>query len=382
MSDPSVIRLMSVHWGLGPGGVANYSIQLESVAQGGNIDIRSLVLLRPGRQVDEGSLVKLTNKRVVRSGGLLGMAWLKALRAELTEYQPHLVVSHGFNGHFLVFAAILLGWLKGLPVATYHGPYHPMTRSGRIKKFIFDGFTGYYLRRHANAVVAVAGHEAENLADSGVEAKKITVIHNGIPDVEPIRTARESIRLGWGIASGSSVIGIVSRLEPVKGVSDAIDAMKLIVKQDPSARMVIAGVGTQEAELKKQVALCQMDSCIHFAGFRSDVAEFLSAIDIFLLPSHSECHSIALLEAMRAGKPIVATAVGGNVETVVDGKEAVLVPVQDPRHMADAVLGLVENHERAQSLAAAARQRFLTDFTAEVSMARTATWLRECAENQ
>lgn len=341
--------------------------------------MRSLVFLRRGRLVDQTNLARLGKKKIVECGRWVGIEWLKSLRGELRDYRPHLVLSHGFNGHFIVFIAHMLGWLKGAPIATYHGPYHPMSRSGSIKKMAFDRFTDLYLKYYARAIVAVAGHERQALIQKGVDANKITVIHNGIIDTRAAQGAREQLRREWGIAPDTIMVGIISRLEPVKGIVDAIEALALVAPECAMVQMVIIGIGTQEAELKRLAAARGFGNRVHFVGFRSDVVDCYSAIDIFLLPSLSECHSIALLEAMRAARPIVATAVGGNIETVSTGEEAELVPAGAPRAMADALLSLIRNPTRSRLLGEAARRRFLAEFTAEVSLGKTVQWLHGCA---
>lgn len=380
MPNRPVIKVLSVHWGFGPGGVANYAAQLESVCRDGTIDIRSLVFINRKRHVDRENLQRLKNRGVVEYGRGTGFGWLKRLRAELNGYGPQLVVSHGFNGHFIVFIARLLGWLRAVPVATYHGPYHPMSLQGVVKKQLFERFTNYYLRRHASAIAAVAAHEARALESRGVDRSRITVIHNGIADVVAPAGSRERLRSEWGVAADIPLIGVVSRLELVKGVADAIEAMAHVVRECPTVHMLIIGSGTREEELRSLAVARGLEQRVTFAGFRSDVVACLTAIDIYLLPSHSECHSIGLLEAMRAARPIVVTAVGGNVETVTPGMEALLVPAAAPRAMADALVALLRGRERAEALGIAARNRYLADFTAAEATQKTAQWLRRCVE--
>lgn len=375
------VRVLSLHWGFGTGGVANYAAQLESVRDDGAIDMHSLVFVRRGRQVDLAGLDQLENRIVVEYSSMADPAWMKALRDTLRGIRPHLVITHGFNGHFIVFLARLFGWLDAIPVATYHGPYHAMSRSGMLKKFLFDRFTNYYLRKHAASVLSVAAHEARALMRNGVDQHKITVVHNGIADVSVPDASRERVRREWAAGPGDVLVGVVSRLEPVKGVADAVEAMLPVSRNCPSVRMIIIGSGSQEHALRELVDARGLAGHIVFAGFRSDIAACLSACDIFLLPSHSECHSIALLEAMRAAKPIVATDVGGNVETVADGAEALLVPAASPGRIAGAITTLVRDGSRARAMGDAARVRFLADFTAEVSVSKSRRWLRECAQS-
>lgn len=382
MTSTSVVKVLSMHWGFIPGGVAYYSAHIDAADSIGPVTIRSVVVLRRGLPVDTANLALLRDRKVIERSNMWPGAWLKELREEFQSCRAQLVISHGFNAHFIVFVARLLGWLDAVPIATYHGPYHAMSTLGLIKKLVFDIFTDFYLKHCAHAVAAVAGHGREDLLAKGIDARKVVVIHNGIPDADPDSAARERLRREWQIKPDTVLIGILSRLEPVKGIVDAIEAMALIARECAAARMLIVGIGTQEAELKRLVKSRGLEDRISFAGFRSDVADCYTAFDIFLLPSLSECHSIALLEAMRAARPIVATAVGGNVETVSAGVEAELVPVNAPRAIADGLLSLIRDPRRARLLGEAARRRFLADFTSEVSLRKTVHWLLGCAAAQ
>lgn len=379
MTSAPVVNVLSVHWGYAPGGVAHYAAHTDTVYQGGSVSIRSVVVLCRGRPVDTANLARLRDKKVIERTSLLPGAWLKELREEFRHDRPRLVISHGFNGHFVVFVARLLGWTHAAPIATYHGPYHAMSMLGWFKKILFDGFSDFYLKYCARAILAVAGHGRDALLAKGVNEKRVTVIHNGIANLIADPGARERLRREWCIATDTIVIGIISRLEPVKGIMDAIQAFAFIAPECAALQMIIIGVGTQEAELKRSVVAAGFEDRVRFVGFRSDVADCHSAIDIFLLPSISECHSIALLEAMRAARPIVATSVGGNVETVSAGVEAELVPAGEPRAMAVALLSLIHDSQRARMLGEAARRRFLAEFTAEASLDKTVKWLHRCA---
>jgi glycosyltransferase involved in cell wall biosynthesis len=117
---------------------------------------------------------------------------------------------------------------------------------------------------------------------------------------------------------------------------------------------------------------------VHFCGFRANAAELLKAFDVFALPSLKEYHSLGLLEAMRAGLPIVATAVGGNPESVEDGRSGLLVPPRDSGALAAAIMRCIEDSALRRSLGWEAKQRFESCFTMERHLQSTAAWLRRC----
>ena len=115
--------------------------------------------------------------------------------------------------------------------------------------------------------------------------------------------------------------------------------------------------------LKTKAKTLGIDDVIDFPGYQSNIASWLAHADIFLMPSLSEAHSIGLLEAMRAGKAIVATHVGGNPESIRNGIDGILVPAQNAEALAEGIKKLLESKELRSSLGQSARQRFLDNFT-------------------
>ena len=107
----------------------------------------------------------------------------------------------------------------------------------------------------------------------------------------------------------------------------------------------------------------QLEDCVHLLGYRQDIPYLLHAMDVFVLSSHSEGLSLAILEAMSAQRPIVATAVGGTPDLLANGECGLLVPPGDVQAMAQAILELLTNQTKAQELARRARERFLQEYT-------------------
>jgi glycosyltransferase involved in cell wall biosynthesis len=121
---------------------------------------------------------------------------------------------------------------------------------------------------------------------------------------------------------------------------------------------------------------------IHFAGVRDDIPDCLSAIDIFVIPSLHETHSIGLLEAMRAGKPVVATSVGGNTESVRHEREGLIVPPGDADALAEALGRYLRQPDLRVAMGKAARLRYEVEFTEDIMLERTAAWLAEVCGGQ
>lgn len=232
--------------------------------------------------------------------------------------------------------------------------------------------------RLADAVVTNAEAIAERLRAEGYPADRIEVIHNGIVPVEvPPRLPGTGLRRDLGIPAAAPVVGVVSRLDRLKGLDDFLDAAALVVARHPETRFLIvggpaAGVGEgYEEKLRRRADRLGLGERVILTGARTDVPEILPELTVSVLPSLTEGLSNSLLEAMAAGKPVVATSVGGNPEIVEDGVTGFLVPANDPAALAAAVGRLVASPGLAAELGRAGRARVAAHFTPERLVVRT-----------
>lgn len=372
------VRLLSLYWGYSLGGVGKYAVLLDSSKKFSPVDIQHLCIRGKNWPTDEQTLEMLGADTLwIRSRA--DLSWVKALADRIRTEKPDLIMTHGFNGHFVVQIMRLLGCYNGPVVCSYHGQYHATTRARTYMAPIFNAFTEWYIRR-ALSTVAVADYTKHYLEGRGVDPAAIEVIHNGIPDELPEPGARSRIRYEWGVGDNDTVIGVASRLDPVKGVEYLITAFSRVMNNHENIYLVLVGSGTLEDKLRKQADSLGVSHRVLFTGFRQDVPECLDAFDIFALPSLAEYHSIGLLEAMRAGKAIVATDVGGNTESVRDGKEALIVSPADAKQLEVALERLVDDKNLCHALAEGARARFLDKFSEDVMLSRTGAWLSRCAD--
>ena len=198
------------------------------------------------------------------------------------------------------------------------------------------------------------------LLQNGIDAERFTVAAPGA-----------ATRAAAGLDRARPVVGTVGRLEDRKGHDQFLDAMRTLVAtgNGTSPQGLIVGDGPLRVALEGHAATIGPAGRIRFTGTVADVRPLLAAMDVFVLPSWAEGMSNALLEAMAAGRPVVATAVGGNTEVVSDGRTGVLVPPGDPGAIARAVGDLLRDPDRAMRLGAAARDDVMRRFGARARVA-------------
>lgn len=370
------INIASLHWGFIPGGVAAYARSINDVESYLPLAIKSICITAPSWPIDDASS-KSIRMELIHIQRRLDFSWLKALRVMLKKEKPVLILTHGFNG---VFVAALASVGLGIPIiSSWHGDYYPSTPSQRLRKPLFDALLKVLYRFIVKDIVTVSEFSKTALVTKGINEQKIQAIHNGIPDISDESDKREEVRKSLGIAEDCLLIGTACRLASQKGLQWFLHAIALIVKKRQDVRFVIWGDGPLKDELTSLANSLEINSYITFAGYRSDIVSCLPSLDVFVMSSFAEFFSIALLEAMRAALPIVATRVGGNPEAIEEGAHGILVPFADPAALADGVLKLLSDDVLRQAMATRARERFLAEFTSDKMVEKTAQWLMECA---
>jgi glycosyltransferase involved in cell wall biosynthesis len=218
-------------------------------------------------------------------------------------------------------------------------------------------FSNRLLTPLTDAFIAVAEPQGRHLAAyEGCPAEKIRVIPNGV-DVERFcpRPPSRELQAELKLDPRAPVAGIVAALRPEKHHEMFLRVASLVHDRLPAARFLIVGDGPERANLESLARKLGVAEAVKFLGTRSDVPEVLSLMDAVLLTSHNEANPICLLEAMACGKPVVATRVGSVTETVLPGLSGYLVDPNDSQGMADRVLELLANRDRAAAMGAAGR---------------------------
>ena len=226
-------------------------------------------------------------------------------------------------------------------------------------------------RRVDTLVVNADALRAESAAH-GIGARW-AVIPSGVdPDRFTAAPSAREAKASLGLDPARPVVGAVGRLEERKGHDHILNAgwRMLAMANGLRPQLLIVGDGPLRATLERQALALGVADSVCFTGGVGDVRVPLAAMDVFVLPSQAEGMSNALLEAMAARRPVVATAVGGTSEVVEDERTGVLVPPLDPTLLARAVLGLLSDRPRAQRLAEAGRQRVVEHFSAGAMVRR------------
>lgn len=316
---------------------------------------RSVVcLFRPGWLGDVCRDANLPTY-VVGMKGAVDRHWFKNVADLLKKERVDAIHAHEFTANAYGTA---LGKLVNTPVvATIHGKNYYCEQ---VKRRI-----AYRWVSRVSTMVAVSDDLRQFLVERvGIAQERVRVIYNGV-DVstpsDPVQIA--SVRSELGLGRWETVIGAVGSLYPVKGHSYLIRALPSILKEYPKVLLLIVGRGELENELKAEVVGLNLQDHVRFLGFRNDVHTLLSAMDIFVMPSLSEGLSMAILEAMAAGLPVVATKVGGNPEIVQDGETGFLVPPENSDLLAERVVDLLRNPRRARDFGDRGKRRVTERFS-------------------
>jgi len=220
-------------------------------------------------------------------------------------------------------------------------------------------------------LVAVSDAIVAKLVAEGRDTAPISRVYNGV-DLERFDEASggAAVRRELGIPDDAPVVAVVGRLEPEKGHPTLIEAWPIIHHHLPSAHLLVVGEGSERDRLEGLAhAHLRGGSCcasVHFLGRREDVPQILGAANVVAMPSYREAQGLAILEALAANRPVVASNVGGIPEMIHDGENGLLVPSHDPTALAAAITRLLKDPSLAARLAAAGHdlvhERFCLDF--------------------
>jgi glycosyltransferase involved in cell wall biosynthesis len=209
----------------------------------------------------------------------------------------------------------------------------------------------------------------------GILAEKVIRIYNGIEIdhylLQEQNGSRKKIRIEFSVEDETLFIGAIGRLVWQKGLEYLVQAIPKVLNEFPQAKVLLVGEGPLRDELETLARKLKIEENLIFSGFRKDINEILSAIDILVIPSLLEGFPMITLEGMAMAKPIIATAIDGIKEQIIDGQSGVFIPPRDPYPIADAIIRLGKNKNFAQNLGLEAKRRVEEQFTVEKMVAET-----------
>jgi glycosyltransferase involved in cell wall biosynthesis len=220
------------------------------------------------------------------------------------------------------------------------------------------------LHRMDLLIALTAGHRLRLIEELRLPPQQVVVVTNGVPPWEGGTLAGG--RTALGVPTEGPLIGVVAALQPYKAHDLFLRAAARIHLDLPAARFLIAGDGPERARLEHLSTKLGLGAAVTFLGHRTDVRAILPLLDLLVLSStRTEALPLAVIEAMAAARPVVASRVGFVDELVVDGVTGRLVPIGNPQALAEAILWVLAEPERARSLGSAGRERFSAEFGAD-----------------
>ncbi|MQA28882.1 MAG: glycosyltransferase [Luteitalea sp.] len=220
------------------------------------------------------------------------------------------------------------------------------------------------LRTLPTRVYTVSYDLRNHLVAEAFREGQVRVLHNGVKTaVQTTPSRRAEARQALDLPPAAFVIGAVGRLDPVKGLDTLMQAVATVRGRAGNTMLVLVGDGPERERIEADVRRLGLESAVRLVGYRSDVSAIMPAFDVFVNASTTEGISLTILEAMSAGLPVVATAVGGTPEVVIDGETGLLVPARDGEALAAAILTVRSLSDRGAQLGAMGRRRMLAEFS-------------------
>lgn len=322
------------------------------------------LLLAPAGPLLEAALAEGHLAERWDTRGELDLRGVLAARSALAAFRPEVAHLHSAHAHAL-----------GVPAARWAGvPVVVVSRrvDFRVRTNPFSALK--YALPVDRYLCISEGVRAAMLA-SGVSADRLRLVPSGV-DLDEVRAAAErpapDLRSWLGLPADAEVVGTVASLAPHKNHALLLEAVPAVIARRPRAHFVWLGEGECRAALERRRAALGLESRVHLAGFHAEARALLRQFDLFVLSSHLEGLCTSLLDAQALGVPIVATAVGGVPEVVVDGRTGRLVKALEPAPLAAAVVEALERPDLRMAWVAGARthvEAFSTAQTAERTLA-------------
>jgi glycosyltransferase involved in cell wall biosynthesis len=255
-----------------------------------------------------------------------------------------------------------------------HGRFFPEV-DNRKRRVVNRALVGKLTHR----VIAVSDDIRQRLERyEGIDARRIQVIYNGVRPIPALDAARRAaVRGQLGFAASDFVVGTIGRFDPIKNLPLLVDSIHGCLAKAPQLRGLIVGDGPEFQRIRALLEERGLSPTVRLTGFRPDARELVQCMDLFILSSFSEGTSMALLEAMAAGIPVVVTAVGGNVEVVEARVSGWVVPSGSLADMMSAIAEAAADPLKCREFAEAGQRRFAERFALDGMLERYRQIYRE-----
>ena len=255
----------------------------------------------------------------------------------------------------------------GIPVVAIAHGWTAATRKVRLNEAL-----DRWVLRHVDCVIGVSAAQAERVRRAGIHPDRVITIANAVPAntvAIPEPGGRDAPRSLFP-APPQVLVAAAGRLSLEKGFELLVAAAAQLVKEEPGVGFLLFGEGPAREDLARRIAAAQLQRRFILAGYRADVCRLLPHVNVMVLPSHTEGLPVVLLEALAAGVPAVATAVGGVPEVIDDGVQGYLIPRGDVDVLVSRLRRLLGDEKLRRRMGAAGRQRVAEKFSCTVQSQR------------
>ena len=336
------------------------------------------VACKPGGVFEEKIISSGASLRPVDMGSRYSPKAILQLFSIMKKRSIDIVHSQGGRADFFTRVAAKLA---GVPiiVSTIAMPVEGFDVNP-LRKSVYAAFDRFSERFVDKFIVVSKALEHALIEKHRINKEKVVLVPNGI-EVEEYRPEERGVEHGaggkghgvreeFGLGNKIPLVGAIGRLVWQKGFEYLIKAIPSVAEKFPEAKILIVGEGELEAKLKAESEKLKVRDKIIFTGFRQDIKEILSAIDILAMPSLLEGMPFVILEAMAMAKPIVATDIESITEILDNGKTGILVPPKDPDALSRAIISLLTDGDKARQMGFEARMTVEEKFRVEVIVDR------------
>jgi len=318
---------------------------------------RSLIVCQPDSPLLAEARASSIPVEAVRMGSAIDIGAIVRLRRLMRERGVSLVHTH----------SSVDSWLGGVAAKSLG---RPVVRSRHVSIPIRRRRALVY--RLADRIITSGEGVRAMVIGAGITSERVVAISAGVdsarfhPGVSG-KAVRDELGLG-----AAPVVGLVANVRGSKGHNVFLDAARAVLAVAPETRFLIVGDGVGFDDVKDRVRQLGLEAEVRLTGFRRDIPEVMAALDVLALPSiRSEAIPQVIPQALAVGTPVVASTVGGSPELIRDGENGRLVPPADPAALADAILALLREPERARAMARAGQVMVQARYTIDATMART-----------